>query len=539
MGPDPRRIKTLGKIESCKAEIEKIRGLLQEVSLWQPAAALRKECEEVLRMISTLEETFDRKLVATIIGPGGSGKSTLFNALAGGKGDISRIGTSRPTTKHIVAHVSTSQETEFLIDQFGSENIQVNQRRGIPQLDNVILVDTPDVDSTQQDDHIRQVQKAVEISDVLLCVFNAENPKTKDHVDFFAPYIRFFHGESLIGILNKCDRIDEHELKGAILPEFETYVKRAWGIPLQSMLCISARRHLTDPGWDVKAMPRHDFDEFDALADLVHNTLNQPGYVVDRRLDNVVQLRDFLLSEVTEEIENDHAFFIEAGIRMKRVETAALNKAFLQMKHNATGQVLGINVLLYQRIAQRWVGPVGWMIAIWARILIFGTGMMAIFRFGNPIRQLLGLFSSLRHFKDAKAAISETENNERVGPAFQAYRVGILKNWPEISELLIQGRFSKAIRNPKQIMFETRELDTAMLNMWREKLDDTIDRTSKNFSHLLLQIIFNLPTVALLAHVAWLTARDYIAANYLSSDFFVHAFLTIAVVLLLSFFVFQ
>jgi Fe2+ transport system protein B len=179
------------------------------------------------------------------------------------------------------------------------------------------------------------------------------------------------------------------------------------------------------------------------------------------------------------------------------------------------------------------------MIAIWARILIFGTGMLAIFRFGNPIRQLLGIFSSLRHFKDAKAAISETENNEQVGSAFQSYRVEMLKNWPEISELLIQGRFAKEIRNPKQIIFDTTALNTALLTMWRETLDTTIDKTSKKFSHLLLQIIFNLPTVALLAHVAWQTVRHYFSANYLSSDFFIHAFLTIAVVLILSFFLFQ
>ena len=75
--------------------------------------------------------------------------------------------------------------------------------------------------------------------------------------------------------------------------------------------------------------------------------------------------------------------------------------------------------------------------------------------------------------------------------------------------------------------------------MWRETLDTTIDKTAKNFSHLMLQIIFNLPTVALLAHVAWQTARHYFSADYLSSDFFLHAFLTIAVVLLLSFFIFQ
>ena len=267
--------------------------------------------------------------------------------------------------------------------------------------------------------------------------------------------------------------------------------------------------------------------------------MNQPGYVVDRRLDNVLQLRDFIISEVSEQIEKDNAFLVEAGTRMKQVEKTALNKAFSQMRHHATGQVLGTNVLLYQRIAQRWVGPVGWMIAVWARILIFGTGLMAIFRFGNPIRQVMGIFSSLRHFKDTKAAISETENNEQIGPAFQAYRVEILKNWPEIAELLVQGRFSKEIRNPKRMMLETSALDGAMLNLWRGALDNTIDRTSKHFSHLLLQIIFNLPTVALLGHVAWLTAKEYIAANYLTSEFFMHAFLAIVVVLLLSFFIFQ
>ncbi len=536
--PDPQRIKTLGKLESYKVEIENVLAMLQGVSFWHPAAALRKECEEVLHLIDILEEQFDRKLVATIIGPGGSGKSTLFNALSG-KDDISEIGTSRPTTRHIVLHAASAQETAFFNDHFGPENIQVHETRDNPQLENVILIDTPDVDSTRQEDHIRQVQKAIEISDVLLCVFNAENPKTKDHVDFFAPYIHRFHGKSLIGILNKCDRIDAHELKDAILPEFESYVETAWGRPLQSMLCISARRHLTRPDWDPKAPPKHDFDEFDALAKLVHETLNYPGYVADRRLANVMQLRDFMISEVTGEIEKDSTFFIEAAARMKHVEASGLNKAFSQMKHDATGQVLGINVLLYQKIAQRWVGPVGWMIAIWARILIFGTGMLAIFRFGNPIRQLLGIFSSLRHFKDAKAAISETENNEQVGSAFQSYRVEMLKNWPEISELLIQGRFAKEIRNPKQIIFDTTALNTALLTMWRETLDTTIDKTSKKFSHLLLQIIFNLPTVALLAHVAWQTVRHYFSANYLSSDFFIHAFLTIAVVLILSFFLFQ
>jgi energy-coupling factor transporter ATP-binding protein EcfA2 len=536
--PDPQRIKTIGKIEAYKVEIENAWRMLRGLSFWSPAAALRKECEAVLHSIGTLEEQLDRKLVATIIGPGGSGKSTLFNALTG-RDDASKVGSSRPTTRQIVLHAATVKETGFFSDYFGPANVCSAETRDISHLENVILIDTPDVDSTRRNDHMRQVQRAVEISDVLLCVFNAENPKTKDHVDFFAPYIQRFHGNSLVGILNKCDRIDAHELTGAVLPEFETYVKTAWGRPLQSVFCLSARRHLMNPDWDMKAPPKHDVDQFELLSQLVHQTLSSPGYAVDRRLDNVLQLRDFMLAEVKGEIEKDRRFFTEAAARMKDVEASALKKAFSRMKQDAGAQELGINVLLYQKIAQRWVGPVGWMIAVWARILIFGTGMMAVFRFGNPIRQLLGIFSSLRHFKDADAAVSKTQNHERVGPAFQSYRVEILKNWQEIAELLIQGRFDKEIRNPKQIIADTSDLNSALHAVWRETLDTAIDGATRNFSHLLLQIVFNLPTVALLAHIAWQTARHYFSAEYLSSDFFIHAFLTLAVVLALSFFLFQ
>ncbi len=50
----------------------------------------------------------------------------------------------------------------------------------------------------------------------------------------------------------------------------------------------------------------------------------------------------------------------------------------------------GINVRLYQQLAQRWLGPVGWLVAVWTRILVFGTGIASLLRFGNPVRQIVG-----------------------------------------------------------------------------------------------------------------------------------------------------
>ena len=54
---------------------------------------------------------------------------------------------------------------------------------------------------------------AIARSDMLICVFDSENPKRKDHVDFLAPFIQRFNGESLVVVINKCDRQDELEYR--------------------------------------------------------------------------------------------------------------------------------------------------------------------------------------------------------------------------------------------------------------------------------------------------------------------------------------
>jgi amino acid transporter len=56
---------------------------------------------------------------------------------------------------------------------------------------------------------------------------------------------------------------------------------------------------------------------------------------------------------------------------------------------------------------------------------------------------------------------------------------------------------------------------------------------------LLLQIIFNIPTIAILAYCGWLTLQTFFSGSYLSGDFFMHAFWAIGIILFLSFFILQ
>jgi hypothetical protein len=78
-----------------------------------------------------------------------------------------------------------------------------------------------------------------------------------------------------------------------------------------------------------------------------------------------------------------------------------------------------------------------------------------------------------------------------------------------------------------------------MMSLWSDALDNTIERASQSLSGLILQFVFNLPVIVILGHVGWITAQNYFIGNYLSSDFFLHAFLTIGITMFLSFFVFQ
>ena len=531
-------IKALGRIEGFKNDVTMLRAAIDQAPFWRPGAVLKKQCDEVLRMISDLQERFERKLVVTLIGPCGSGKSTLLNALAGVDG-LSEVGNLRPTTRNIVVLGREKSDADQLSGELGMKNVETRSSHAAAPLEHVLLIDTPDTDSFEQEKHIPMVHKAIALSDVLICVFDSENPKRRDHVDFLAPYVRMFDGDSLVGVINKCDRQDEKELKEKIVPEFLGFINAAWERPVQTVLCISARRNLRDPGWDPPARPRHDFDQFEELRQMIFGTFNHPGYVVDRRLENANSLKDYVFTETSSEVEKDLEKLGNAKENIRASERKAVKDALSAFKNDNSRQLLGVNVLLYQKLSHRWVGPVGWLIAIWARILIFGTGIVAMFRFGNPIRQLLGMVSSLRHFKESRTALAEIGKSERVDAALRDYRLAILKEWPDIAESLVKARFDKSVRRIEDILPDGDTLNGDLMSLWSDSLDSTIERASQTLSGFVLQFVFNMPVIGILGHVGWITARDYFIGNYLSADFFLHAFLTIGITMFLSFFIFQ
>jgi GTPase SAR1 family protein len=531
-------LKALGKIEGFKNDLNMLRSTLADLSLWLPAIPLQKQCDEAIRMVDSIAERFERKLVVTIVGPCGAGKSTLLNALAG-IDDLSPAGHQRPTTSHVIIFSSDTQDAGQLVANLGSDSVEVKSSPAAELLEHVLIIDTPDTDSMAYRKHSALVREAVSRSDMLLCVFDSENPKRKDHVDFMAPFIRRFNGESLVIVINKCDRQDETELKKRILPDFSAYIQAAWQTSVDGALCVSARRHLKDPQWDQTAGPKHDFDQFKELQNLIFDTINRAGYVVDRRLENARSLRDFIFDEIGREVAGYNASLVTAKQKMREAEKKSFLEAVSAMKNDDSRQLFGIGLMVYQRLAQRWVGPLGWMIAIWARLLIFGTGMAALFRFGRPITQIMGMISAWRHFKESKSATSDAHNEERVGAGLRTYRLTTMSNWPDIAESLIGGGFNSTVRRVEDALPAGETVSEKLAGIWSGALESEIERVSRRLSGILLQILFNLPAIGIIGYSGWITVKGFLWGEYLAGAFFLHALWSIGIILLLSFFIFQ
>jgi GTPase SAR1 family protein len=531
-------LKALGRLEGIKNDLNLLSSRLGSLSLWLPATPLKKQCDEAIRMISDIAERFDRKLVATIVGPCGAGKSTLLNALAG-VDDLSRVGHQRPTTGNVIIFSGQHQEAGPLIEKLGIESVEVKSSPAAALLEHVLLIDTPDTDSTAYRKHSPLVRNAIAQSDMLICVFDSENPKRRDHADFLAPFVQRFNGESLVGVINKCDRQDEQELKQHILPDFFEYLQTAWHGNIDRMLCVSARRHLLDPQWDESAGPKHDFDQFEDLQQLIFDSINRAEYVVDRRLENSRTLRNFVYQEVRQEISNHKPSLLKAVGQIQEAEKASLLNAVSAMKNDDSRQLVGVNLMVYQKLSQRWVGPMGWMIAVWARLLILGSGIAALFRFGRPVSQIMGMISTWRRFKDSKSAVDDVTRHERLNTGLRTYRLNTMRNWPDIAESLVNGGFEPSVRRFEDMLSAGDVFNAKLAATWSDALEQEIERISRKLSGFLLQILFNMPAFGILGYTGWLTLQRFFEGSYLSGNFFLHALWSIGIVMILSFFILQ
>lgn len=142
--------------------------------------------------------------VVAFAGATGSGKSSLLNAVLGR--EVARSAATRPTTARALA--------------VGQDHASLYQALGIPEkivytseesaiFGDVVLVDLPDIDSTEEAHH-REAERIIGRADVLVWVLDPQ--KYADAV-LHAQYLRKMsqHSEVMLVVLNQIDRVNPGE----------------------------------------------------------------------------------------------------------------------------------------------------------------------------------------------------------------------------------------------------------------------------------------------------------------------------------------
>jgi predicted GTPase len=157
--------------------------------------------------------------VVALAGSTGSGKSSLFNALAGA--DLSPVGVRRPTTSKAYASVWGTEGAAPLVQWLGVPRRQTTWRHGSgaawgrdddgapvldAELEGLVLLDLPDHDSTVVA-HRQEVDRLVELVDLLVWVVDPQ--KYADHV-LHERYLRRLAGHSavVVVVLNQVDTVN-------------------------------------------------------------------------------------------------------------------------------------------------------------------------------------------------------------------------------------------------------------------------------------------------------------------------------------------
>jgi GTP-binding protein EngB required for normal cell division len=169
-------------------------------ALLAPARELSQRAGERLRLSGA-------HTVVALAGATGSGKSSLFNALAGVT--VSEPGVRRPTTGVAHAVVWDPEGAGPLLDWL---DVPRRHHIGAAQLDDaddlggLVLLDLPDHDSTVAA-HRLEVDRLVALVDVLVWVLDPQKyADAAVHDRYLRPLAR--HGEVMVVVLNQADRLD-------------------------------------------------------------------------------------------------------------------------------------------------------------------------------------------------------------------------------------------------------------------------------------------------------------------------------------------
>ncbi|GIJ50767.1 hypothetical protein Val02_76530 [Virgisporangium aliadipatigenens] len=199
------------------SRVEALNAFLQTVTGAVPEATLGKAREVVTKAGKRLALSRDHTVVA-LAGATGSGKSSLFNAIA--KLQLSQVGVRRPTTG--LAHVCVwgPDRAKPLLDWLGVPSGRRFSRESALDGDDeaalrgMVLVDLPDFDSVHES-HRAEVDRLLELVDLVVWVLDPQKYADKVvHEQYLSRFTR--HRDITVVVLNQADLLGQTDAERVV-----------------------------------------------------------------------------------------------------------------------------------------------------------------------------------------------------------------------------------------------------------------------------------------------------------------------------------
>jgi len=279
--------------------LDRLAAALESLDFGPDTAQLEDERDRIAGIIRSylIPRSADRTtpMLVVFAGPTGSGKSTLVNSLSGL--EVSRTGPLRPTTTAPVVLA----DREHAFDRIAGVECEVVVGRA-PILENLALVDTPDIDSTATE-HRAITETLIDNADVVVFVTSAL--RYADLVPWQVLRRARSRGTPVIHVLNRVSSSSS----GAIVD----LKSRLDAAGLDDRLITVPQHYLGEDGQRVPSLAVRSLAK--RLASLAANKEEVAGNAFARVLDGIVAQSAGLARSIDELV--DDIDDLEAGLSVE------------------------------------------------------------------------------------------------------------------------------------------------------------------------------------------------------------------------------